>query len=244
MIHANNLTKTYPNHSKSVLNQMTLSIEKGTFTMIMGSSGSGKSTLLFLLSGLDTPDSGQVWLNGELLSGRSEKELALFRRQHLGFVFQDHHLIADLNLLENIMLPGLLSKNNRKAVQQRAIQLLRQMNIEPLKHRLPTEVSGGERQRAAVARALINKPAVLIADEPTGNLNAASSRQVMDIFSQLHQQGQTILLVTHDISTAVRGERIVYLRDGVIEGELFFSKELGNQEKEKRSREWLLERGW
>ena len=244
MIQVSNLTKTYPSLSKPVINAVNLSIAPNSFVSIMGSSGSGKSTLLFLLSGLDFPTKGQIWLNGQLLNGYSEKGLALFRRKQLGFVFQDHHLINHLTLLENTMLPALLSNNNRKAAQKQAEGLLKQLGIYSLKNRLPSEVSGGERQGCAIARALINQAPILMADEPTGNLNARASRQVMDIFSQLHQQGQSILLVTHDINTAIRGERIIYLKDGKIEGELVFPKALEKEEKEKRSKKWLLEKGW
>jgi putative ABC transport system ATP-binding protein len=211
----------------------------------MGRSGSGKSTLLFLLAGLEKASDGRIWLDSLPIHQRSEKELALLRRKHIGFVFQDHNLIPDLTLLENVLLPGYLMEKGRSGVRQRALTLLAALGIADLADRLPSQVSSGEQQRCAIARALINQPRVLLADEPTGNLNSTASRKVLDCLSQVHQQGQTILMVTHDPRSACQGDRVLFLEDGRIVDELPLGtcKESPG-EKEARLIKWLATRGW
>lgn len=244
MLRTNNLTKFYSRQEKPVLEQLDLTVSKGEFVIIMGNSGSGKSTLLYLLSGLDLPSSGQVWLNKEALENKSEKQLALIRRAEIGYVFQDHYLIHNLSVLENVMLPALWGKSNKKVIQARAIQLLDLMGIANLSHRLPMEISGGEKQRCTVARALINQPSILLADEPTGNLHAQATQSLLDLFSQLHEQGQTIVMVTHNVQTALRGSRIMYLKDGQIKDSLSFDSKMIEQEKRALINTWLHSQGW
>jgi ABC transporter related protein len=203
-----------------VLRNLDLAVGEGSFTVIMGPSGAGKSTLLYALSGLDRPTLGEVRLDGTELTGLKEDALARFRRSHCGFVFQQVHLLDSLSVLENLLAVGLLISGDRDAVTARAQSLLKHVNLpERDWAKMPTMLSGGEAQRVAIARALMNKPAVVFADEPTGQLNSEHSAAVLDLLSEVHENGQTIVMVTHDVRSATRADRVLYLRDGRIADE-------------------------
>lgn len=229
-----------------VLDGIDIEIYEGNFIVIMGASGAGKSTLLYNLSGMDRPSSGNVLFREQDITKISEKKMALLRADEFGFVFQKTHLVSSLTLYENIVLAGYISgKLTESEARKQAEVLVEQMDLSEAKNRLPSVVSGGEAQRAAVARAVIGMPAILFADEPTGALNKKNSEEVMNIFSSLSRQGQTVLLVTHDIQAALHGSRILYLEDGKIIGEL----ELGNYDDTNREREdklnsWLSSMRW
>lgn len=241
-----NKTYTTTDQSPPVIRNLDLDIERESFTVIMGNSGSGKSSLLYLLSGLDKPSSGEVFLNGQALSGLNETTCAKLRRDTVGFIFQDFNLIPNLSFLENILVAGYLGSQARKAVRMRAMELLDLVGIAHLAQRLPSHTSGGEQQRCAIARALINKPKVVLADEPTGNLNSANSSSVLDVFATLHSQGQTLIMVTHDLRTACRGDRVLFMRDGQIHDSHVFSKDAFTSlaQREAHLFQWLSERGW
>jgi len=214
--------KTYATGDKPfvALRGVSLSIQPGEFVAIMGPSGSGKSTLLHLLGGLDRPASGQVMVAGQPLHAMNETQLALFRRAHVGFVFQFFNLIANLTVRDNIELPALLNGRARGSeISHRADALMETLDIATQAAKLPAQLSGGQRQRVAIARALINRPDILLADEPTGNLDSASGGEVLRLFKQLNAQGQTIILVTHDPAAAAHAARIVFLHDGQVVGD-------------------------
>ena len=243
LISGKGLTKAYGENT--VLHGIDVDIHAGDFTVIMGASGSGKSTLLHTLSGMDRLSGGQLFYQGLDITNAAEKELTRLRGSEFGFVFQRTHLIGNLTLFENIQLAGLIGPMPEKEVKRRAGELIAQMNLEGAKDRLPSQVSGGEAQRAAVARAVIGSPAVLFADEPTGALNKANSEEVLNLFSALHSSGQTVLLVTHDREAVLRGNRVLYLEDGVITGELSLpSYEGKDRAREELLSSWLEGLGW
>ena len=246
IIQAKNLYKKYQTGQTEVpvINGINLSLNKGDFTVIMGSSGSGKSTLLYLLSGLEVPTNGEIWLEDKPVHTLEEKLMTLIRREYIGFVFQDFNLVPNLTFLENVLIPGYLVKNDRKQLQERAIDLMTKMDIYQLKDRLPSEVSGGQQQRCSMARAIINNPRIVMADEPTGNLNSSSSEAVLDILTELNDQGQSIVMVTHEVKSACRANRIIFLRDGQIEDDLRFDKGLQSEEKEVQLLKWLAGKDW
>ena len=227
-----------------VINQLDLTLYKGDFTVIMGSSGSGKSTLLYLLSGLEVPTNGEIWLEDKPVHSMDEKLITLLRREYIGFVFQDFNLVPNLTFLENILIPAYLVKNDRKTLKDKALALMKKVDILELKDRLPSEVSGGQQQRCSMARAVINNPRVVMADEPTGNLNSSSSKAVLDILTELFEDGQSIVMVTHDIKSACRGNRIIFLKDGKIEDDLRFDASLSLEEREDQLLAWLGEKDW
>ena len=210
----------------------------------MGSSGSGKSTLLYLLSGLEPPSSGEIWMANQAIHTIDERNMTQLRREVIGFVFQDFNLVPNLTFLENILIPAYLVKNDRHALQQKARNLMDKMGILQLADRLPSEVSGGEQQRCSMARAVINDPQIIMADEPTGNLNSNSSQAVLDILTELYDQGQSIIMVTHDIKSACRGNRIVFVRDGQIEDDLRFDNTASLKEKEGQLLQWFAGKNW
>ncbi|MCK5135585.1 MAG: ABC transporter ATP-binding protein [Bacteroidales bacterium] len=229
----------------TIISKLDLKVNEGEFTVIMGSSGSGKSTLLYLLSGLDHSTGGEIWFHDQPIHQKSEKELALLRRHSIGFVFQNANLVPNLTVWENILVAGYLNQGEKEGVRQRALSLLQQTGMEDLGQRLPSQLSGGQQQRCAIVRALINSPRILMADEPTGNLNSATSQTVLDIFDSFHQLGQTILMVTHDVKSACRGERILFFRDGDVADELRFDRQDESLERrEKLLTNWLLENEW
>lgn len=214
LIRLADVTKTYQGGITGALNGMSLTVEKGEFTAIMGPSGSGKSTMLNLVAGLDRPTSGTVTVGDMDLGRLGEAGLARFRRDQIGFVFQFFYLLPNLTALENVLIPAQLSGN---VVPGRAQQLMDQLGIKDIADRYPARLSGGQQQRVAIARALINKPSLLLADEPTGALDTNTGDQVMELLGDLHRDGQTILLVTHDAKLATRhAARVLTVQDGKI----------------------------
>lgn len=246
IISAKELRKSYHTGQTEVpvINGINLSLYKGDFTVIMGSSGSGKSTLLYLLSGLEVPTSGEIWLEDKPVHSLDEKMMTLIRREYIGFVFQDFNLVPNLTFLENVLIPAYLVKNDRKALKDRATELMSKMDILELVDRLPSEVSGGQQQRCSMARAIINNPRVVMADEPTGNLNSASSESVLNILTELNENEQSIVMVTHEVKSACRANRVIFLKDGQIEDELKFEKSLDAEEKETMLLNWLAGKDW
>lgn len=237
------ITKSFGNNT--VLHGIDAEIYAGDFTVIMGSSGSGKSTLLYALSGMDRLSSGNLLYRGQDITNAAEKELTRLRSEDFGFVFQRTHLISNLTLYENIRMAGLIGALSDKESKTRADALITRMNLDGAKDRLPSQVSGGEAQRAAVARAAINKPTILFADEPTGALNKANSEEVLNLLSSLHSEGQSVLLVTHDKEAALRGNRVLYLEDGAIIGELDLPAYAGkDKSREEKLSAWLEGLGW
>jgi lipoprotein-releasing system ATP-binding protein len=201
-----------------VLNEVDLSIQAGEFVSVVGKSGCGKSTLLYLLSTMDTDYEGQLFLNNELITGKSDKELAQIRNEKIGFVFQFHYLLAEYNVLKNVMLPGLkLGKYTTEEVEQRALEQLRVLGMHDQALKMPNQLSGGQKQRVAIARALINDPLIIMGDEPTGNLDKKNSDIVFGLFQELTQaRQQTLLIVTHDPDFAKKTNRTITMEDGRI----------------------------
>lgn len=200
-----------------VLKDISFNIQHGEFVSLIGKSGSGKSTLLYLLSTLDTDYQGTITINNTVVTGLSQNALAKFRNQYIGFVFQFHFLLPEFTVLENVMMPALkLNKYTRKVIEEMAMDKLKQMGMDTYSSKLSSKLSGGQQQRVAIARALINEPLILMADEPTGNLDSANTEIVFDIFQQLAQKGNTIITVTHDIDFARRADRIIEMVDGRI----------------------------
>jgi putative ABC transport system ATP-binding protein len=214
LVQLTDVTKVYQGGLTAALNGVSVTVEQGEFTAIMGPSGSGKSTLLNLVAGLDWPSAGRVAVGGTDLRTLGEAGLARFRRDHIGFVFQFFYLLPNLTALENVLLPAQLKGTVATA---RARDLCEQLGISDVAERYPARLSGGQQQRVAIARALINHPTLLLADEPTGALDTHSGAQVMDLLAQLHRDGQTILLVTHDAKLATRhAARVISVRDGKV----------------------------
>jgi lipoprotein-releasing system ATP-binding protein len=201
-----------------VLNEVDLSIQAGEFVSVVGKSGCGKSTLLYLLSTMDTDYEGQLYLNNELVTGKSDQELAQIRNEKIGFVFQFHYLLAEYNVLKNVMLPGLkLGKYTTEEVEQRALEQLRMLGMHNQALKMPNQLSGGQKQRVAIARALINDPLIIMGDEPTGNLDKKNSDIVFGLFQELtHARQQTLLIVTHDPDFAKKTNRTITMEDGRI----------------------------
>ena len=213
LVRLTDITKVYQGGVTGALNGVSLSIDRGEFSAIMGPSGSGKSTLLNLVAGLDRPSSGSVVVGGTELGRLGEAGLARFRRDRVGFVFQFFHLLPNLTALENVLIPAQLK--GRTSVEAAGRKLLSRLGIDDIAHRYPAKLSGGQQQRVAIARALINQPDLLLADEPTGALDTKSGDHVMELLAQLHQQGQTIVLVTHDPKLATRyAARVISIMDG------------------------------
>ena len=230
-----------------VIKNLDLQIEEGDFTVIMGSSGSGKSTLLYALSGMDKPTMGRVFFGDTQIQDFSNDELAIFRRGNCGFVFQSVYLLENQTVFDNVLTGALIVQKNSPKLVQKAKDLLMQVGLhEEDLSKYPNQLSGGEAQRVGIVRAIINDPKILFADEPTGQLNSSSSRDVLDIFTQIHQKGQNIIMVTHDLKTALRGTRVLYLRDGGIEGEYRMCAYGEDDLKERRAglQQFLDEMGW
>ena len=217
ILEAQNVTKTYQigDRRLNVLNHVSLRIDPGEVVAIVGSSGSGKSTLISLLSGLDQPTEGRIWVEGYDITDKTEDELAPLRNKMIGFVFQSFHLIPSLNAFENITFPAEL--NHDPQAHQKAEALLKRVGIWERADNFPHQLSGGEKQRVAICRALINEPKILFADEPTGNLDSTNSEAILKLLFELHQEkGATLVLVTHDMLIAKRADRIIQLHDGEI----------------------------
>ncbi len=201
-----------------VLKGVSISVNKGEFLSIIGKSGSGKSTLLYVLSTMDTDYEGTLEINGRLLTGQTQNQLAIFRNENIGFVFQFHYLLPEFTALQNVMLPALkLGKLSNEEIEHKACESLKLLDLEGQELKNAKRLSGGQQQRVAIARALINSPSVIMGDEPTGNLDSKNSRAVQEIFKQLAQEhGQTIICVTHDNDFAGNTDRIIEMRDGLI----------------------------
>ncbi|MEE1100224.1 MAG: ABC transporter ATP-binding protein [Agathobacter sp.] len=230
-----------------VLSNVDLELYENDFTVIMGASGSGKSTLLYALSGMDKATSGQVIYNEKDIVAMSEKELSGLRHTDFGFIFQQMHLVSNLTLFENVAVPGYLNKDkNAGAVKEAANKLLKQMGLSDVVNHLPSQVSGGQQQRCAIARAVINSPKLLFADEPTGALNRRNSIEVLELLTELNRAGQSILMVTHDMKAALRASRILYLEDGNIIGELSLPPFNPEEEKSREAQvnAWLTSMEW
>lgn len=217
MLSAEHINKNYG--SLPVLKNVGLSVNKGEIVSIVGSSGAGKSTLLHILGTLDSADSGNIWLNNQRIDQLEGKKLAAFRNLHIGFVFQFHHLLPEFSALENVCIPAWIAGKKKKETAQRAKELLTTLRLGDRLDHQPQQLSGGEQQRVAVARALINNPEIVFADEPTGNLDSANAKELHELFVQLRQDfGQTFLIVTHNQELAAMSDRILHMKDGAIEG--------------------------
>lgn len=230
ILRARGLRKEY-GHAEGLvpaLDDIDVDVASGETLAIMGPSGCGKSTLLQILGGLDRPSSGQVWLDDRRLDVMSERELARMRRQSVGFVFQAFHLMDELTALENVELPALLAGSSPRQARRRALDLLEQVELSDRATHLPTALSGGQRQRVAVARALANDPTVVLADEPTGNLDSNATLEVLRLFERLHVAGQTLVIVTHDDRIAATADRMVTMRDGAFVDEMRLAGGTGN----------------
>lgn len=248
IISANNLVKTFSSSgiTQTIIDNLSLEIYQNDFTVIMGSSGAGKSTLMYSLSGMDTPTSGSIRFCGEDITKMNADKLAVFRRKNCGFVFQQIYMLDKMSLLDNALTAGLLVNKNKKMVVAKAKELFDKVNLSENTYRKTVnQVSGGEAQRAGIVRAAINSPACLFADEPTGALNSENSRAVLDVFTTLNNEGQSIIMVTHDKKSALRGNRIIYLKDGKVCGELSLEKYQGDSEARTYQLDYFLkEMGW
>ena len=224
MIKVKDISRSYKD--TVVLNNVSLEINKGDFTAVMGPSGSGKSTLLYSISSMDNPDEGEVIFEGIDVYKLSESELSKFRLNKMGFVFQNSQMLKNLSIFDNIILPGMVAKRESiEVVRARATELMSKMGIEDIKDRDIREVSGGQLQRAAICRAMINSPEILFMDEPTGALNSEAASQVMEILKKLNQEGISIMLVTHDAKMASMAKKVIYIKDGKLAGEIKLSNE-------------------
>lgn len=225
MLQAVNIKKIYKSRMGSnqieALSNINFSVEPGEFVAIMGESGSGKSTMLNILAALDTPTSGEVFLDGVNFSNIKEKERAAFRRNNLGFVFQDFNLLDTFTLEDNILLPLVLSQTKYDRMQKRLQPIAKSLGIDSLLKKYPYEVSGGQKQRAAVARALITNPKLLLADEPTGALDSKASVKLLDQFEEINRKGQTILMVTHSVKAASHASRVLFIKDGLVYHQIY-----------------------
>ncbi|MDA3932375.1 MAG: ABC transporter ATP-binding protein [Tenericutes bacterium] len=245
ILESKNLCKTYYSNDVEfhALKNVDLEIYQGEFVAIMGQSGSGKSTLLYTLSGMDDITGGEVYIGKQKVNNLKQKVMTKIRRENIGFIFQGINLVSNLTLKENVVVPGYLAHKSKNVIDERATNLINRMDITDQVDKLPSQVSGGQKQRAAIARAMINNPDILFADEPTGALNSSSGKAVLDLIKSFNEDGQTIIMVTHDIKSAAYANRVVFLKDGRIEGELNLKKyQTDNQEKVIF--EFLSEKGW
>lgn len=249
VLSAKKLCKSFAHNGGQIhiLSHIDFDLYEGDFTVIMGASGSGKSTLLYALSGMDRATAGEVIYNGNDIVKMRENDLAKLRYTDFGFIFQQMHLVSNLTLFENVAVPGYLNKSKPAAeVRKRTEKLLEQMSVSHIKSHLPTQVSGGEQQRCAIARAVINSPRVLFADEPTGALNRKNTTDVLDLLTELNRDGQSVLMVTHDMRAALRADRILYIADGKIIGELTLPTYSQSDEKSRETQvnAWLISLEW
>lgn len=241
------ITKKFEETDQHVINNVNIELYADDFTVIMGASGAGKSTLLYSLSGMNAIDEGNILYHDDDISTINEKQKAKLRSDDFGFVFQQTNLVSNLTLFENIAVAGYLNrKRTTSETDEKVKQLLKQMDVAHAMDRLPSKVSGGEAQRAAIARAIINDPKLLFADEPTGALNRRNSDEVLSILLKLHEQGQSILMVTHDMHAAAHGTRILYMEDGKILAELKLASMIKDDLKEREAKinEWLTSLKW
>lgn len=214
-------TTRFGGNQVEALHNVNFSVEQGEYVAIMGESGSGKTTLLNILAALDTPTGGKVYLKGRDLSGVKEREIAAFRRQNLGFVFQDFHLLDTFSLKDNIFLPLVLSGKTYEEMERRLTPVAERLGITEILNKFPYEVSGGQKQRAAVARALVTKPQLILADEPTGALDSRASDELLNLFGAINQDGKTILMVTHSVKAASTAKRVLFIKDGEVFHQLY-----------------------
>ncbi len=233
ILEVNNLKKIYTTrfsgNQVQALSNLSFSVEEGEYVAIMGESGSGKTTLLNILASLDKPTSGEVLLNGKNIVDIKEKEISAFRRENLGFVFQDFNLLDNFSLKDNIFLPLVLSRMEYPEMEKRIRPIAAKLGIQELLEKYPYEVSGGQKQRAAVARALINRPQLILADEPTGALDSKAADGLLHLFNEINEDGQTILMVTHSTKAASHAKRVLFIKDG----EVFHQLYRGNMSNEE-----------
>jgi putative ABC transport system ATP-binding protein len=222
IIKTNNIKRVFEVGSETVhaLKGINLNVESGEFMSIMGPSGSGKTTLMNIIGCLDTPSSGDYFLNNQLVNDLNEDQLAIIRNKEIGFVFQSFHLLAKNSALNNVLLPMKYAGADMNEAEIRAKHVLDQVGLSDRINHGPSELSGGQQQRVAIARALVNKPSILFADEPTGNLDSKTGEDVMNLFKGLNQEGQTIILITHEEEIAMQSKRIVNIKDGLIESDV------------------------
>lgn len=259
LLEVRNLTKKYYEGTteSKVVNNISLDVDEREFVIVMGASGSGKTSLLHLIAGIDDFDEGTICYKNIDFGQMSEKAKTVFRRTNIGIVFQQHCLIPDLTVYENIMLPMMLGgrkgiRKEKNSMRDTVLKLCGQVGLEDHVNKYPSQLSGGQQQRAAILRSIVNKPPLLLCDEPTGSLNSAQTDIVMKLLNILNQNGQTIVLVTHDIKVAVRGKRVVYIKDGRIGGELKFteihedesSQQATYQHREEELMNFLQRKGW
>lgn len=214
-------TTRFGGNQVEALRDVTFSVEPREYVAIMGESGSGKTTLLNILAALDRPTGGKVYLKGRDLSGVKEKEIAAFRRQNLGFVFQDFNLLDTFSLKDNIFLPLVLSGRKYPEMEKRIVPIAQRLGIQGILEKYPYEVSGGQKQRAAIARALITRPQLILADEPTGALDSRAAEELLRLFAAINQDGQTILMVTHSVKAASSARRVLFIKDGIVFHQLY-----------------------
>ncbi len=242
ILKAVNIKKIYKSKMGSVqveaLSNINFSVEPGEFVAIMGESGSGKSTMLNILAALDTPTTGEVFLEGESFSNIKDKDRAAFRRKNLGFVFQDFNLLDNFTLEDNILLPLVLSQMKYGEMQQRLLPIAKTLGIDELLKKYPYEVSGGQKQRAAVARAIITEPKLLLADEPTGALDSKASVKLLNQFEGINRNGQTILMVTHSVQAAMHASRVLFIKDGIVYHQIY-KGEASNEEMYRKINDTL-----
>jgi putative ABC transport system ATP-binding protein len=248
IIKTNDLCKSFEINKigQKVLKNINLEIYRNDFTVIMGPSGAGKSTLLYALSGMDSPTSGNIIFNDSDITKLNQNDLALFRRKNCGFIFQSVYLINSMNVMDNVLIQGLLKEKDKKKIISKASTLLDNVDIkEELRHKFPSQLSGGEAARVGIARALISEPDLIFADEPTGALNSTTGKDVLDTLTEFNRKGQSIVMVTHDINSALRGNRILYIKDGEVAGELELDRYTDSDESRKEKlNSFLVNMGW
>ena len=239
LLHVEGLKKVYTTRfggqQVEALRDVNFEVEEGEYVAIMGESGSGKTTLLNILAALDRPTAGSVLLDGKDLAGVRESDMAAFRRDHLGFVFQEFNLLDTFSLKDNICLPLVLAGKSWREMEQRLLPLTQRLGIDQLLAKYPYEVSGGQKQRAAVARALITEPRILLSDEPTGALDSRATDELLDLFGQINAAGQTILMVTHSVRAASRAGRVLFIKDGRVFHQIYRGEATSEQLYQKIS---------
>ena len=248
VIKTDKLSKSFSVGGKQqhIIKNLDMEIYEGDFTVIMGSSGAGKSTLLYSLSGMDKPTLGSIEYSNKDITKMNDDQLAVFRRKHCGFIFQQVHLVDSMSIMDNAISTGMLTGQKQKDLKKKADKLFERVGIsEDLRGKFPSQLSGGEAQRAAMVRAVINDPDVVFADEPTGALNSAGVKAVLDVLTEINRSGQSVVMVTHDIKSARRANRIIYLQDGGIVGECNRGEYIsGDKERHEKIRKFLGEMGW